>query len=376
MMHPHERVRSNLRQGFTLIELLVVIVIIALLAALLLPAIQQAREAGRRSQCSNNLKQIMLAMINYESAFKAFPSGYISGSHGWQESALLPTPFTVTTSPNTVAPNATVSSGGGPTNTTVTQWLMTPDWGWHAFILPYMDQGTIQLDFSQTKFGSAPGDPAGSTSPNEQYIRTTVPSYICPSVPDLPSNRPGAGISKGWAYATYRGCMGAYQTSSIGPFPPNAPTTPNGMLYGMSAVKFTDVKDGTSNTIMIGESVFGYWADSQSCCVRVWDSVCPTIPNLYYHPDMWDTYWRDYPNDPPAHPPFYYFINTSSFYDQFFSFGGSHTGNQACFALVDGSAKFVSKNIDKNAFKAISTRNGALRSYVAGTNIENVADAW
>ena len=328
------------RQGFTLIELLVVIAIIAMLAALLLPAVQQAREAGRRAQCLNNLKQIVLAMHNYESSFKCFPPGYITPGSGAGQLGSLPVPYT----PNTVI-------NGQRTITTVQQWMMPAEWGWQAFIMSNMGEGTITLDFSQPKFsgGAVP-------SQNEQYIRTNVQSYICPSLGNLPTSRPGTGISQNWAYGTYRGSMGAYDTDNSSGNA-NAPTVANGMLYSNSAVRMSDVTDGTSNTIMLGDSLFGYWADGYSCCVRVWDDTNAG------HPDMFDTYWQ---SGTAASPPFI----------QFFSFGSGHTGNLCCFALVDGSTKSVSKTVDKNIFKAVSTRNGAMRGMIPGVNVENVTDNW
>ena len=325
------------RQGFTLIELLVVIAIIAMLAALLLPAVQQAREAGRRAQCLNNLKQIVLAMHNYESAFKCFPPGFIQPGTGGGQYAPLPEPAVV----DTVINRQKVF-------TNVTNWYMAPEWGWHAFILSNMGEGTITLDYAIPKFGAN-----NVASPNEQYIRTNIQSYVCPSAKSLPTSRPGSGMSQGWAYGTYRGNMGAYDTSGVAN---NAPKAPNGMLYDGSAVRMGDVTDGTSNTIMLGDSLYGFWADGYSCCVRVWDD-----PN---HPDVWDSYWQV---PLPA--------NTSVLL-QFFSFGSGHTGDLACFALVDGSTKAVSKKIDLNVFKAVSTRNGALRGFLPGQNIENVTDGW
>ncbi len=336
MIRRHKINRQSPRQGFTLIELLVVIAIIAMLAALLLPAVQQAREAGRRAQCLNNLKQIVLAMHNYESSYRCFPPGFIQPGTGGGQLGTLPEPAVL----DTVIKRQKVF-------TTIDKWFMPPEWGWQSFILSNMGEGTISLDFGQAKFGAN-----NVPSPNEQYLKTTVQSYVCPSAKSLPSGRPGQGQSQGWAYSTYRGNMGAYDTS--GTFQ-NAPTTPNGMLYDGSSVRMADVNDGTSNTLMIGDSLYGFWADGFSCCVRVWDD-----PG---HPDLFDTWWA-------ANLP-----SNNSVGLNFFSFGSGHN-DLCCFALVDGSTRAVSKKVDANVFKAISTRNGALRAMVPGVNIENVTEGW
>ncbi len=321
------------RQGFTLIELLVVIAIIAMLAALLLPAVQMAREAGRRAQCINNLKQIALAMHNYENGFRSFPSGYINE---------IIQPVDETALPEAVQ-TSTVTQGVRGT-TIVQKWVLADDWGWHALILPQMDQGTISLDFRKGKFNLT-GKPF---TPNEDYVKTSIASYVCPSIPSLPGNRP-----LGWACSTYRGSMGAYDTNSSGPA--SAPQFPNGMLYENSGVKISDVSDGTSNTILLGDSLFAYWADGYSCCVRVWDDK--------NHSDLWDAYWQV-----PVKT-----VNGPIVTFQFFSFGSAH-GDLCNFALVDGSTRSVSKKIDANVFKAISTRNGALKSM--NPQLENVSEAW
>ncbi|MBC8114918.1 MAG: DUF1559 domain-containing protein [Candidatus Saccharimonas sp.] len=324
------------RRGFTLIELLVVIAIIAMLAALLLPAVQQAREAGRRAQCLNNLKQIILAMHNYESAFKCFPPGYISPGNG---PGMTMTPLPDPPQINTVL-------NGQKTITIVGDWYMPAEWGWQAFIMSQMGQGTIELDFRLPKLGGT----------NQQFIRSKVESYICPSAAALPSDRPD-----GWAYSTYRGSMGAYDTTFIPPTPPAPmpatynPFVPNGMLYQNSAVRMGDITDGSSNTIMLGDSLYGFWGDAYSCCVRVWDDPA--------HRDVMDAYWQ-IPVTPPMGP---------SFNLHFFSFGSNH-GELCNFALGDGSTRTASKRIDLNVFKAISTRNGAMKSM--GPMMENVSDSW
>ena len=314
---------QSARRGFTLIELLVVIAIIAMLAALLLPAVQRARESARRTQCINNVRQLVLAMQTYEGSNRCFPPGFIDPAPGQGQQANLPEPAQLD-----------IVANGQRSIATITTWTMPPNWGWHAFILSAMDQGTIDLDYRVPKFGS---------NNNQSFIQTKIESYICPSAV-LPSTRPS-----GWGYSTYRGSMGAYDTNGSGV--QNSPTTPNGMLYQNSAVRMADITDGTTNTILLGDSLFGFWADAYSCCVRVWDDSS--------HPDMFDAYWQ--------------VAGGSNTTLHFFSFGGAH-GDMNVFGLCDGSAKTVSKKIDVNVFKAIATRNGALKSI--NPMMENVTDGF
>jgi prepilin-type N-terminal cleavage/methylation domain-containing protein len=316
------RSSRSARRGFTLIELLVVIAIIAMLAALLLPAVQRARESARRTQCINNVKQLALAMQTYEGSHRCFPPGFIDPAPGQGMQAPLPEPAQVD-----------IVVNGQRSVATITSWSMPANWGWHAFILPSMDQGTIDLDYRVPKFSGN----------NQSFIQTKIESYICPSAV-LPSSRPS-----GWGYSTYRGSMGAYDTNGSGVA--NSPTTPNGMLYQNSSVRMADITDGTTNTILIGDSLFGFWADAYSCCVRVWDDST--------HPDMSDAYWQ--------------VAGGSGSTLHFFSFGSAH-GEINVFGLCDGSAKTVSKKIDVNVFKAIATRNGALRSI--NPLMENVTDGF
>jgi prepilin-type N-terminal cleavage/methylation domain-containing protein/prepilin-type processing-associated H-X9-DG protein len=189
------------RAGFTLIELLVVIAIIAVLVALLLPAVQHAREAARRVQCKNSLKQIGLALHNYHDSHRVFPPGYVSA----------------------------VSAGGDD---------LGPGWGWAAQVLGGLEQANLA---AQIRFGLDIGDPA-----NAAPRVAPVPLLRCPSDPSAVEVFTAEDTDVMIARANYVGVFGANELeddSAVG----------NGLFYRNSRVRFGDLTDGTSQTLAVGE---------------------------------------------------------------------------------------------------------------------------
>lgn len=304
------------RKAFTLIELLVVIAIIAILIALLLPAVQQAREAARRSQCKNNLKQIGLALHNYHEAFTILPPGSI---------VLL--------------------NGAGDT-------YNGHGWTWHASILPYLDQGPL-YDQIQGPDSSGMGSESGGTTGAKQQLagQTVLSVFWCPSQPDVttgaqkggysPSNYNGnmgtligsagdncysGGITTAAQMAAKGGCMGA-----------------DGVFFISSGVGFRDITDGLSNTIMVSEVIDsggdsdmlgGGGSDRKHCFSGGADSNPPT--------EMTEYLIAAESNDP---------IN--SYGEE--AAGSYHVGG-AHFLMGDGRVKFLSENIDMTTYRAVSTR--------------------
>jgi prepilin-type N-terminal cleavage/methylation domain-containing protein len=198
-----------MRRGFTLIELLVVIAIIAILIALLLPAVQQAREAARRTQCRNNLHQIGLALHNYHDTHRCFPPGQISG-HTAGIADLLYT------------------YSGGATCFTL--------------ILPYMDESAL---YNAYNF-DAPGT-VGTA--NTTVTQSVLAQYLCPS--DLDPSVGSYNCREGnYAFSTGMDDSCQFQYCPI-------VTTVRGPLFNRSKVRIRDIRDGTSNTFAIGEASTG-----------------------------------------------------------------------------------------------------------------------
>jgi prepilin-type N-terminal cleavage/methylation domain-containing protein/prepilin-type processing-associated H-X9-DG protein len=207
-----------MRGGFTLVELLVVIAIIGILVGLLLPAVQAAREAARRMQCSNNLKQLGLAALNYESTYKRFPAlGYI-GEGG----------------------NPGIGAGNWP-------------YSWGIALLPYMEQGPLYNNMMAQAKPYGPGLPtpwstANATWENQNW-KVQIPNYICPS--DSPP--PDRGESP--SLLNYRGCVGDDYHQNH--FRASQNRDNRGIFQRNRWLQQSGITDGTSNTILFGESVAG-----------------------------------------------------------------------------------------------------------------------
>ena len=194
------------RRGFTLIELLVVIAIIAVLIALLLPAVQQAREAARRSQCKNNFKQIGVALHNYHDTFRVYQPGLYNNINQW----------------STLAASERI--------------------GWLSALLPYIDQAPLYNQW-QTAFA------AGTNGLAFAGRFTVLPVLMCPSDPN-------AGKMSGWTNGFAGNLLlsgGARAWGVQNTATDSAGGTPTGLFYTNSSVAIRDVTDGTSNTIMSSE---------------------------------------------------------------------------------------------------------------------------
>ncbi|MFO0847049.1 MAG: DUF1559 domain-containing protein [Gemmataceae bacterium] len=220
--------RARGPSGFTLIELLVVIAIVAILIGLLLPAVQKVREAAARMTCSNNLKQQILGMHNYAAAFDHYPPAI-------KNDAKQPYDY-------------------------------FPGWGWGTLVLPFVEQEPLYkaLDPDGRPFGPQVSYVTARPTHTDGLGQTRLRVFRCPSdpAPDLNGFRLGVSTAGGgyqpdpngpFALSNYRAICGT-DAAPGGVFVANQDR--NGVMWQNSKVRFTDISDGTSNTVVVGECVF------------------------------------------------------------------------------------------------------------------------
>ena len=292
------------RRAFTLVELLVVIAIIGILVALLLPAIQAAREAARRSQCSNNLKQIGLALHNYHDTHKAFPPCYV-----------VPTDHVGTTTSYSDANGGNFTQAG----------TAKPSWGWGAFLLPFCEQATLS-DQAFIVQGSRILD-------YKPVFQTVLSGYMCPSDVGSPLDN-----DSNWNRLTTAGWKAAKSNyvASNDHEQPTADNSATGGFYENNSRRMRDILDGTGTTIAVGERRYNPAGTGVSCAVWAGTISAGTAHGHGgFARDIAGTGVRAINQILPP-PDDWNFANAFSSY---------HSGG-AQFVMFDGAVRFLSENIE------------------------------
>ncbi len=295
------------RGGFTLIELLVVIAIIGVLVALIMPAVQSAREAASRTQCINNLKQMGLASMEYHDSFGAFTGGWYCD----------------------------------PTVDTNCARTLAQSYMWNGLTGLFLKM-ELTNNYNEMNIFLPTNDVANTTA-----TRRTINAFVCPSnrkaihdgqqrhhhqrVQDRPVRLPGQPGRR-----LRRGDHAQYTSGTTDPTNTTDGNTPpgpllgiydNGMTYMNSTTSIADVTDGTSNTVLMGETLSGTWAEASSCCVRT------TIDRTINKPIV---------------------IKNANYYTYWMS---KHPG-AVNFLKVDGSVSTVTNQINKLVLVKMMTRAG------------------
>ena len=330
-----KKIRLSNRWAFTLVELLVVIAIMGILMALLLSAVQAARESARRMSCQNNLKNIGLACLSYES-----------------------------------------SRGSLPTGSYVNKVRKRNGLSWLVELLPHLENDPLQSEISRQVNTFRMTDPEKS-APNiydlEQVNEVRVPAYGCPSDDEVVDNRNGEGLA-GSSYAGVAGSAASRGDDRTVGDETNMCGTVNfdGVFYPGSRTKLRQVEDGTSNTLLAGERWYqlrawtagAYWPPPgnsgnlgdtpvPNSCMSALKNVDAKVPlnaslaSVGYYKGHLD---EDRPGTAPAGQKVVSYNNLP--------FGSFHPGG-ANVCMVDGSVHFVEESIDPRVFVAMASRDGA-----------------
>jgi len=294
-VYPARKVRA-----FTLVELLVVIAIIGVLVGLLLPAVQAAREAARRMQCSNNLKQMGLALHMYHDSVGGLPPGWIAQHPTTQRS----------------------------------YWLGHPGWGWATRILPYLEQANVVENLIDYRL------PLLDTY-HDTARRTVIPTYICTSdvgdsifvleagpmpMPNYPAGYIATSVSK----TNYVGVFGTVRMIDAGC--PMGDCIGNGSLVLQRSFRFRDLLDGLSNTFIVGER-------NSRFSPSTWLGV---FAGAAHAPGRIVAVAENPPNSPD---------------NPGFTFSSYHPSGTN-FLAADGSVKLISESIEMQTYHALCTRAG------------------
>jgi prepilin-type N-terminal cleavage/methylation domain-containing protein len=277
-------------KGLTLVELLVVIGIVAVLVALLLPAVQAARETARRARCQNHVRQIGLALHNHHLVHRSFPPGWVSQK-----------------------PDG------------------SPGWGWAALVLDSMEQETLLNTPGAGPHGEGPGSGGIGHPANKGFRETSIPLFLCPSdsSDDVfmlhQGSGPGAPPMFEIAHANY---VAVFGTRTI----EEDPKAGDGTFFQNSSVRFAEIRDGLSNTLLAGER-----------CTRLGSATwVGAVPGAGHGMARVVGRAGSVPN---------HVLNDFADFSSYHPFGAN-------FVLGDGSVRMISDQIDLAVYRALATRAG------------------
>ncbi len=284
------------RRGFTLIELVVAVAIMAILLAILIPAVQSAREAMRRTSCQSNIRQLALALHSYEASYRRFPPGYVS---------------------NTRARGTDWCTGGRTNNGAP----------WTVLVLPFLEETALHGMFRYGEDFTPDQNNPGSLANHTGWLKP-VPKFRCPSAIVYSENNTNyVGVQGGGLVPD---CMGGSA---------NRVFFANGILFHNSTVRISHISDGSSNTFLVGETKYQARRMSWASTAKL-DVLGVPMTLAAAHSPINDV-------SPPLSPDFEIISRM---------FGSYHPGG-CHFALADGAVRFVSESIDGELYRQLADRS-------------------